>query len=362
MKLSFRNFFRNRRVSLIAVAVVTVLSVFLLIFSNSIASYQEELAESYRVLSATARIKAAKSGNKPALNLDAYQTILDSGFVAEYTVMADHRLMGNDVLRGLNDPKADPSLRDRIEDTEWVEGYDVSIFTGAEMVCLVPYVYELEYGDTWDVQVGGKTYTLSIAGTYGWFSGYEDGLVYYCPVDTLKAIYEDAGEDFTYSGFEMELQNLPKLDAFKELLRQLALDSGDTRVVINDSRLQSITSQLKRQIRLLETLLPVLLALVAGVSFGLSFLLLRGRKREAAILRSLGMRRSSVFAALEGEIALQALLGLLIGAGIGFSTLGAQALQPKYMAALLICYLLGGGFAAWKISGINVFNIMTARE
>lgn len=362
MKLSFRNFFRNRRVSLIAVAVVTVLSVFLLIFSNNIASYQAELAESYQVLSATTRIKAAKSGNKPALEVDAYQTILDSGFVAEYTVMADHRLMGNDVLRGLNDPKADPSLRDRIEDTEWVEGYDVSIFTGSEMVCLVPYVYQLEYGDTWDVQVGGKTYTLTIAGTYGWFSGYEDGLVYYCPVDTLKAIYEDAQEEFTYSGFEMELQNLPKLDDFKELLRQLALDSGDTRVIINDSRLQSITSHLKRQIRLLETLLPVLFALVAGVSFGLSFLLLRGRKREAAVLRSLGMKRTAVFASFLFENLLQAILGLLISCVIGWQAFGSGALQPNYLAALLGCYLLGGAVAVWKISGVNVFNIMTARE
>lgn len=362
MKLSFRNFFRNRRVSLIAVAVVTVLSVFLLIFSNNIASYQAELAESYQVLSATTRIKAAKSGNKPALEVDAYQTILDSGFVAEYTVMADHRLMGNDVLRGLNDPKADPSLRDRIEDTEWVGGYDVSIFTGSEMVCLVPYVYQLEYGDTWDVQVGGKTYTLTIAGTYGWFSGYEDGLVYYCPVDTLKAIYEDAQEEFTYSGFEMELQNLPKLDDFKELLRQLALDSGDTRVIINDSRLQSITSHLKRQIRLLETLLPVLFALVAGVSFGLSFLLLRGRKREAAVLRSLGMKRTAVFASFLFENLLQAILGLLISCVIGWQAFGSGALQPNYLAALLGCYLLGGAVAVWKISGVNVFNIMTARE
>lgn len=362
MKLSFRNFFRNRRVSLIAVAVVTVLSVFLLIFSNNIASYQAELAESYQVLSATTRIKAAKSGNKPALEVDAYQTILDSGFVAEYTVMADHCLMGNDVLRGLNDPKADPSLRDRIEDTEWVEGYDVSIFTGSEMVCLVPYVYQLEYGDTWDVQVGGKTYTLTIAGTYGWFSGYEDGLVYYCPVDTLKAIYEDAQEEFTYSGFEMELQNLPKLDDFKELLRQLALDSGDTRVIINDSRLQSITSHLKRQIRLLETLLPVLFALVAGVSFGLSFLLLRGRKREAAVLRSLGMKRTAVFASFLFENLLQAILGLLISCVIGWQAFGSGALQPNYLAALLGCYLLGGAVAVWKISGVNVFNIMTARE
>lgn len=361
MKHSYRNFLRNRKVGIISVSVVVALVIFLLIFSDNITTYRSELEDSYAALSATARIKAKKATAKPQLEVEEFRTILDSGFVASYGVMADHDLMDMNVLRGVNGPNIDPTLRDQLEEVEWRPGFDSTSFFESEMVCLVPDVYMVEYGDTWELEIEDQMFTLTIAGIYGSLFS-DNGVVYYCPVDTLQEIYRQADVPFYYNTFEMELQNLPELDNFKALLRELGLDDGGTRVVINDSRLQSITSQLKRQIRLLETLLPVLLALVAGVSFGLSFLLLRGRKREAAILRSLGMRRRSVFAALEGEIALQALLGLLIGAGIGFSTLGAQALQPKYMAALLICYLLGGGFAAWKISGINVFNIMTARE
>ena len=363
MKYSLRNFWRNRRVSLISVAVVLVSAMFLMIFSDSIATYQGELASSYAALKASAHITAYNSGEKPKLPVDTYQAILDTGFPVDPGVMADYEISDIEVLRGVNGPDIDPSLRDCIDDVAWVEGYDRTVFDGDALVCLMPNDWQTEHGSTWEVWIGQNSYTFTVAGIYGnKFTSRDNGSVYYCPVNALKAVYEAENLEFTYCGMEMDLQNLAELDDFKAEMKKLGLDSGDTRLVINDSQLQTVTSQLKRQVRLLETLLPVLLALIAAIGFGSSFLLLCGRKREAAVLRSLGMRRSAVFTSFLFENLLQAVLGLLIGCVIGWFTFGSGALQPNYLAALLGCYLLGGAAAVWKISGVNVFNIMTARE
>lgn len=363
MKYSLRSFWRNRRVSLISIAVVLVSALFLMIFFNSIATYKEELWASYSALKASAHITASDSSEKPKLSVETYQAILDTGFPVDHGVMADHAISDKDVLRGVNGPDIDPSLRDCIDDVTWADGYDRSVFDGDAMVCLMPNDWQTDYGDTWECWIGENAYTFTVAGIYGnKFSSKDNGSVYYCPVKTLKAIYEAEGQTFTYCGMEMDLQNLAELDDFKAQMRKLELDSGETRMVINDSQLQTVTSQLKRQVRLLETLLPILLMLIAAIGFGSSFLLLRGRRREAAVLRSLGMKRVAVFASLLFENLLQAVLGLLVGCLIGWFAFGSGALQPKYLAALLGCYLLGGSVAVWKISGVNVFNIMTARE
>lgn len=363
MKYSLRNCWRNRRVSLISVAVMLVSALFLMIFFSSITTYQQELWQSYSALKASAHITAYNSAEKPKLPVDTYQAILDTGFPVNHGVMADHMITDKDVLRGVNGPDIDPSLRDCIDDVVWVGDYDRAIFDGAEMVCLMPNDWQSDYGDTWEVWIGQNSYTFTVAGIYGnKFSSRDNGRVYYCPVNALKAVYEAENLAFTYCGMEMDLQNLAELDEFKAQLKKLGLDSDDTRMVINDSQLQTVTSQLKRQVRLLETLLPVLLTLIIAIGFGSSFLLLRGRRREAAVLRSLGMKRAAVFMSFLFESLLQAVLGLLIGCVIGWFTFGSGALQPTYLAALLGCYLLGGAVAVWKISGVNVFNIMTARE
>lgn len=363
MKHSLRNCWRNRRVSLISVAVVLISALFLMIFFSSITTYQQELRQSYAALKASAHITAYPSSEKPRLPVEIYHAILDTGFPVNHGVMADYEITDKDVLRGVNGPDIDPSLRDCIDDVEWVEGYDSSIFDGTEMVCLMPNDWQSDYGDVWECWIGKNSYTFTVAGIYGnKFSSRDNGSVYYCPVNTLKALYESEGLEFTYCGMEMDLQNLSELDTFKAEMKALQLDTGDTRMVINDSQLQTITSQLQRQVRLLETLLPVLLTLIIAIGFGSSFLLLRGRKKEAAVLRSLGMSRVGVFGSFLLENLLQALAGLLLACIVGWCAFGSSALRPDYLAALLGCYLLGGGAAVWKISGVNVFNIMTARE
>ena len=363
MKLVFRNVWRNRKLSLIATLMVVVSAFFLMVFSDNIATYEKKLDESCNSLKATAHVMGSNATATPQLTEAQYQSILNTGFVAEHSVMKDQKFGDNDVMRGINSPDIDVTLKVCMDNIVWAEGYDEAIFNENEWVCVAPANAWMEPGDRWECLIKDQPITLTIVGVYGSkYVSRNSGMVYYCPIDTMKEIHEQLGLEFTYSGMEMELQNLKHLDVFKQHMKDLGMSTGNARLVINDSQLQNVTYQLKRQVRLLESLLPILLVLIAAVGFGLSFLLLRSRRRETAILRSLGMKRSRVFGTLLSEIVMQTLAGVLIAALAGWGLLGAAAVQLSHLAALILCYLLGGGFAAWKISGINVFNIMTARE
>ena len=72
MKYSLRNCWRNRRVSLISVAVVLISALFLMIFFSSITTYQQELRQSYAALKASAHITAYPSSEKPRLPVDSF--------------------------------------------------------------------------------------------------------------------------------------------------------------------------------------------------------------------------------------------------------------------------------------------------
>ena len=313
MKLVFRNVWRNRKLSLIATLMVAVSAFFLMVFSDNIATYEKKLDESCNSLKATAHIMGSNATATPQLTEAQYQSILNTGFVAEHSVMKDQKFGDNDVMRGINNPDIDVTLKVCMDNILWAEGYDISVFEGNEWICVAPANAWLEPGTQWDCLIEDQLITLTIAGVYGSkYVSRNSGMVYYCPIDTMKAIHKQLGLEFTYSGMEMELQNVKHLDTFKQQMKKLGMSTGSARLVINDSQLQTVTSQLKRQVRLLETLLPVLLALIAAIGFGSGFLLLRGRKREAAVLRSLGMKRAAVFGSFLFENLLQAVLGLLI--------------------------------------------------
>lgn len=361
MRYALRSFWRNRRLTLCAALVVLLCTGFLLIFAQSLESYRQGLNDSFSRLHATAQIRAAEADGTARLLPEQYRAIVDSGFVASHSAMAERRISSQQVLRGLDDPTIDSALRDCLDAVEWNPGYDASVFSGTEAVCLVPDGQTTE--STLHLHIGKQQYAFTVAGVYGnAYTRREGASVFYCPLAVLQDIYGAEELSFTYCGLELELQQLDRLDTFKAQMKELGLDSGDTRLVIHDSQLQTITTQLRRQVRLLETLLPVLLALIAAISGASAFLLLRGRRREAAIMRTLGKPRVCVFGTFLTEIALQALLGAVPGWIAGLLLTDGQALPLRYPASLLLCVLLGGGIAVWRLSGINVFTAMTVRD
>lgn len=363
MKFAFRNLWRNKKISVFAAFVVAASTLFLLFFTGNIATYQSELDQSYQIMKASAHITGENSAAVPQLTELQYGMLLDSGFVKDHSVMADHIINEQDILRGINNSSIDTTLHSCIQDVVWSKGYDGNVFLGDKMVCIVPANRRMKLGSVWACTINQQKYEFIVVGIYGSkYTNKSNGAIFYCPVNALKNAYNNAGKEFTYCGMEMDLQNLQEIDLFKEQMKAAGMAEGQCRLVINDAQLQSVTAQLKRHVRVLESMLPILLALITAIGLGISFLLLRGRKREIAILRTIGMNRFSVFVGYLLETAVQAMLGMVVGILIGRELFGVSTIDHQQLWIMIGCYLVGGAAAIWRLSGINVFTIMTARE
>ena len=366
MKYVWHNLLRNKKVTLSSALAVAALAVFLLVFANSIQIYQEELIDICSTLVVKAHVEGDKAGSLASMSGELRQSILNSGFVANHTSKARSQSESKLYLMGLQTVKGDDTIEEEALYADWLEGYDAELFAGAEQVCVLPRSMGHALGEQVEIVLERNTEvaeTFLVAGLYG--AEYVDdreNRTIYCPLATMEILFSKNNLELTYCRMDMELCNLQNLIDFKREMLKLELDKGKSRLVINDYIMQEVTGQLKQQINLLQSLLPVLFSLVTGIGFGLSFLLLRGRKKEAAIMRSLGMSRARVFLLLLMENLCHALIGCVLGSLIVIFSFGPHAFQFPYLLVLLVCYLLGGAAAIWKLSGVNVFITMTAKE
>lgn len=364
MKFAWRNFRRNRRVTAAAAAAVLALTFFLLAFSNSIRMSEATLDATYDRVTVSAHVAGRDAVQLPRIPEQLYQDILASGFVSSSYAMAQQQVNQSFLLRGLDHVTADPALAEYAPYIQWSAGYDPETFGGETAVCVAPRSAGYQLGDVFLTPIGVSTgiqKELTVVGLYGYELS-ETANVFYCPLETLRVAFTENNLSFFYCGLEMDLRNLRELDRFKAEMRELGMETGTARMVVNDSILREVTAQLKQHVRLLHTLFPIFLLLVAGIGFGLSFLLLRGRRREAAVMRSLGTKRQRVFTVLLLETAMQAACGALLGTACALAVLGMKAVQPGALALLLCCYLLGGAVAVFRLSAVNVFTIMTTKE
>ena len=112
MKMAFRSFFRNRRVTVISIAAVLAMTVFLLTFANSIRLNQISLNEAFDSLEVTARIRGATGD--PYLEEERFQAIVNSGFVEEYTTLTRFQQRGDATLQGVSSLEASAMLREAL--------------------------------------------------------------------------------------------------------------------------------------------------------------------------------------------------------------------------------------------------------
>ena len=361
MKYAWKTMIRNKRITLAAVAAVAALTIFLSVFTGSIQSSREQLDRIYEVTTVTARVSGYNTAVSASIPEELYRHIVDSGFVREHWSLIQKRVRSSNLLRALDQPALVPDLEGWMPYITWQEGYDSTVLQGREAVCLVPKHTEIPLGERLELPLeGSATMELTVVGQYGEkYRSSQDTVVYYCPLGAMEDFLAAQGQPVVYNLLEMELQKLDRLGQFKEQMTGLGLEKGSARLTVNDALLQQVTAKFRQHIRLLNTLVPVLLALEAGIGFGLSFLLLRGRKREAAVLRSLGTRRVQVFGMFLLETALQAIPGTVLGGVLALWAMGQAAFRLEYLALVLGCFLLGGAAAVWQLAKANVFTVMT---
>lgn len=365
MKTAWRNFIRNRGSNLISVLAAAVLTAFLLVYCNNIKLSEAELENAYETIPVTAYITNISAAYRPVISEERFDAVVNSGFVTSYITAAQCDINKDDTLKGLESIEADSLLEGLVEQTEWFEGYDESCLSGNDAVCIVPRTLGLAAGDTFSFKLGTskETTELEVAAVYGSeFMSTSNGMVIYCPLASLKDIYEQNDTKFAYSMLEMELCNTKQLDDFRKLADELGLKGGSAKLIINDTLLASVTTELTKHITLLKALLGALFVLIVAIGFGISFLLLRRRTRETAVMRSIGATRMQTFSILIIECMLQAILGGIIAVVLVLLTFGREAAFNPLAAVVMLCYIAGGAIASLKLANVNVLKLMTAKE
>lgn len=227
----------------------------------------------------------------------------------------------------------------------WYEGYDESIFTGEEPVCIVPEGYtadadpatpeqelELYYyrlhrvTDSMGALISESEYTyehtLTVVGTYVSTVGAQD---IYCPYYVAKAAAARLQISPTLDSASATLKNNEDMEAFLETAYKYFLEPGPDAdpkgyrqygLKVEVGSLDKAEAVLNNSLTVnrISTLLVFVLSACAG--FFVGFLMIRSRKREIALMRTLGKSNVGIYRDFALEQLGYILLGTVLGGAI----------------------------------------------
>lgn len=257
----------------------------------------------------------------------------------------------------------------------WYEGYDESVLGTDQLVCLVPEAWK-------DIQ------QVSITKDNTYFSGQQSHIVSTTKELTVAGYYIDKGNTRVYLPFETVSRILAAVRESKEIVELCGLLNDNHALPelkeaaakwfaepnpageptpwgrfdydyylyaldIDDTMLENLSIRMKTSIRVNALASAVVFILSAGAGFLTGFLVIRSRKRDIGLMRTLGASNVSIFA----EFALEQIL--CIAAGI---ILGGSYSMWQPMNRLL---LFGGIYTAGLAVALIIFlrkNLLTTMK
>lgn len=134
-------------------------------------------------------------------------------------------------------------------------------------------------------------------------------------------------------------------------------------VLVHDEIYEKSIQGIQENLSMLRLLLPVLMCLCGAIGFFSSFLAIRGRTGEYAVMRLMGMSQWSVLCIVCFELTILALLGAATGIGLGFLWGGVIQFAAIGEAAILTgVFILGAAIAAARVTGVNVMKLMKTED
>ena len=268
-------------------------------------------------------------------------------------------------LRRILSVDSDPALsRAEGVDVQFFDGWTEEVLRSREQVCLVPSdILTEERAVT--VSADTDETALKIIGTVT--NGPAD--VIYCPY--FMPWSEGISVAFLTDSCSFDILDNRTLEESKAYIYEWFVqpklsnqaDGMTFGVLVHDETYQRSIAELQANLSVLRLLLPLLLVICGCIGFFASFLATRGRTREFAVMRCLGMRRSKIFGLITAELAVLALAGSLLGVIGGILTEGEiQASALRNAALMAGIFLLGSAVAALRITNINVMKLMKAED
>jgi len=257
---------------------------------------------------------------------------------------------------------------------EWYDGYDESIFGSGQFVCVVPSNYididevVLSFNYRADGETRDREYTCSfvVAGRYT----DEGNNKLYCPYTTMEHIYSKLSEPKKVQYLMGKLSNNDNLELLHEIASNWFAEPnpmGDPTpwgkygyeyypfaMDIKDSLLKSLVSDMQNSMTINRIAAALVFVLSAGTGFLTGFLVIRTRKREIALMRTLGTSNCIVCVELEIEQVLCVSAGVIIG--------GSYSLWEPLGQLCLFAGIYIAGLTAALLAFIRANLLATMKE
>lgn len=220
----------------------------------------------------------------------------------------------------------------------WDEGYDESVFSGNGAVCLVPsamqvladedtgerYV-ELDFVNWAKDPATEYSCKLKVVGTY--MGG--DGKTIYCPYAIGEQVYAELDEFMNVQAIRATLRNNDELEELRTVSKrwfaepnplgektpwgEFGYDYYPYALDINDDLLQRSSATLQNSISTNRICTAIVLCLSAAAGFLIGFLMVRNRKKEIALMCTMGTPNRSIYFGFTLEQMLCVVLGIVLG-------------------------------------------------
>lgn len=279
----------------------------------------------------------------PAMIADVF--IQEDGlakYVSDLQMVCKHAVVGinsNNTLVGITSTALSTELwPENGTYIVWNDGYSESIFAGDDAVCLVPQAMVVltdeETGKSYvelDFKYWGKepateySCKLEVAGTY--IGG--DGKSIYCPYVICEQVYRSLGEFMSVQAIRATLRSNDDLEELRTVSKQwfaepnplgektpwgeLGYEYYPYALDINDDLLQRSSATLQNSITTNRICTVIVLCLSATAGFLIGFLMVRSRKKEIALMRTMGTPNRSIYFGFTLEQMLCVVLGIVLG-------------------------------------------------
>lgn len=264
-------------------------------------------------------------------------------------------------LRRLLSLDSDPLLSSGVQ-VQFLDGFDETILRSESDVCLIPEHMVQEGDGTLTVTSGTNWKTLTVIGTVSDSTANSIWVPFYFKwEDDLSSAFPVQSCSFTIR--DNACLEEAKDDIFTWFSRPSVSNGADAEpfgVLVQDQTYLESLSKLESSLELFRLLLPLLAVLGSLISFLATYAMTRGRQKEFAVMRCLGLGQRTIFV----MVLLEQMILILIGGSIGmcFGLLLGAAVHAARICGVLLLYLLGSATAAMGITRINVMQLMKTED
>lgn len=274
-------------------------------------------------------------------------------------------------MRRILNIASDPALsKAEGREVQIFPGWTESVFLTDQRVCLIPESMEPLIDEKGNPYVSismddGAELELQVVGIV---KGGAANVIW-CPFYMQRL--DDAQELIWVDSCSFDIMDNTKIEECKAAIYEEFVEPNLSNtpdiytfgVLVQDETYQNTLKELRSNVSMLRLLLPVLTVLCIGIGFLAGYLTTRGRIREFAVMRCLGMKQGTVFIQTFAEYVLLSALGAIFGGTAGFWIERTLSVDAVGKAVLLVaCFLIGTAVSVWNVTHVNTMKLMKTEE